>query len=107
MRSFTIGCAILFTAGVFFFSCSDSQSTCDSTASSGGPVDCHNIALVGGECDDCLHQHCCAELATCMTNTPNCSYCTRQCATCDVCMTDPQKAITDALVNCAWDNCHD
>jgi len=107
MRSITIGCAIFFTAGLFFFSCSDSQSTCDSTASSGGPVDCHNLFLVGGECDDCLRLYCCAELADCTTKAPNCPYCTTHCAGCDECMTDPQRPITVALLNCAWDNCHD
>lgn len=107
MRSFYIALSPVWVAG--FILCACSQDTGEGqTTSSGNKIlsDCHDVFVVhSSECNTCLQEHCCSELSACQTLSPKCVYCASQDPGAAVCMEDPQRPLSVALLHCAAHEC--
>lgn len=106
--------ALLAGAGFLICACSqdlgDNQTTCSSATSSSatgaGGAHCANIYVWPSDCNSCVHQECCAELAACGMAD--------YCIECFVrggsyeklpCSATVNSPVADAFDNCAWERC--
>src|SRR5262249_21378795 len=107
MRSFYCGFAVLSAASAFLCACAKGQGTGGggSSGSSGsGVVDCHDVRLLDGPCDSCLHEQCCAELLACF-NSPMCLVCSYNSSQLP-CVRAPERPISAELIHCAAEKCN-
>lgn len=103
-------CALLVGASLIVCACSQdsggNQTTSSSSATGSGGAHCLNVYVNPSQCNACVQQECCAELAACgMVD---------YCLACFVrggsyeelpCSATVNSPVADAFDKCAWDRC--